>query len=215
MAAMPIPVTPLLTGAAADRQLDHITGAVMSRRDIFLPTLRAAHNGFGVPGRLAPPAARGLRAWIDGTEELRLRLEPFGWQVPTEPGLDSSGVVVSQDGKLGIAMVAGDACTGKEGRTPQVKYARGPVAAEYVQGSIFEGFPQDVENVDWWYLLHEMKLDGWHAELSLPAEIKSGWVTRWKYRIQIVADGPDDEVYAEATTTPELPTPTVRWRESA
>lgn len=215
MASLPIPHTPLLTGAAADQRLDHLSGAVASRREIFVPTLRAAHHGFGVPGRLAPPSARGLRAWVDGTEELRIRLEPFGWQVPTDAALDSSGVVVSPDGKMGIALVAGDAATGKAGSTPQVKYARGPVAAEFVQGSFFEGFNDDPGIVDWWYLLHEMKPEGWHAELSLPAEISSGWVTRWKYRIQVIADGSDDGTPVEVDTTTELPTPTVRWRESA
>jgi hypothetical protein len=151
---------------------------------------------------------------VDGTEELRLRLVRYGWKVPTDSALDSSGVVMSRDGKTGIALVAGDAATGNENYTPQVKYARGPVATEFVQGSFFEGFPQDVENVDWWYLLHEIKLGGWHAELSLPAEIKSGRVTRWKHRIQIVADG-SDGLPVTAAATPELPTPTVRWRESA
>ena len=60
-----------------------------------------------------------------------------------------------------------------------------------------------------------MTLDGWRAELALPADIKSGWVTRWKHRVQIVADGPDDGMPVLADNTPELPTPTVRWRESA
>jgi len=215
MDSLPIPLTPMLTGAAADQSLDRLTGATNSRREIFLPALRAAHHGFGVPGRLAPPSARGLRAWVDGTEELRLRLEPFGWRVPADAGLDSSGLVVSVDGATAIAMVAGDASTGKAGQIPQVKYARGPVASENVQGSFFDGFRRDQAVVEWWYLLHEMSPTGWHAELALPTEINAGWVTRWKYRIHIVADGPDDGMSVKTETAPELPTPTVRWRESA
>ena len=124
MVAISTPVTPLHVGAAADQQLDHITGGARSRLEVFLPSLRGAHHGYGVPGRMAPPSAWGLRAWLDGTEELRLRLEPLGWQMPTDSALDSAGVVMSQDGKVGIALVAGDACTGNAGCTPQVKYAR-------------------------------------------------------------------------------------------
>lgn len=216
MATSPIPTTPLLTGAAADRRLDQITGVTSSRHEIFLPTLRAAHHGSNVPGRLAPPSARGLRAWTDGTEELRVRMEPFRWQVPDQAALDSAGIVVSQDGKTAIAMVAGDPSTGRSNYRPQVKHARGPVAAEYVQGSFFSGFDQDEAFPELWYLLHEMKSEFWHAELSLPAAIsKAGLVTRWKDRIQIVANGPDDGLPVEADASPELPTPTVRWRESA
>ncbi|WP_420451965.1 hypothetical protein [Ilumatobacter sp.] len=212
----PTPTTPLLTGAAADRQLDHIVGAQRSRHEVFLPTLRAAHNGFGIPGRMAPPSARGLRAWLDGTEELRLRLTQFGWTVPTVAALDSAGVVLSPDGTVGIAMVAGDGCTGRAGQPPQVKYSRGPVASEFVQGNMFEGFVVDSEgDVAWWHLLHEVKIDGWHAELAAPAELKSGRVVRWTQRVQIAAVGPGGGEPLPSEGASDLPTPTVRWRESA
>lgn len=216
MDIMPAPTTPLLTGAAADRQLDHIVGAQRSRHEVFLPTLRAAHNGFGVPGRMAPPSARGLRAWLDGTEELRLRLTRFGWTVPTDAALDSAGVVLSPDGTVGIAMVAGDGSTGRTGQPPQVKYSRGPVASEFVQGDVFKGFVVDSEEgVEMFYLLHEVKIDGWHAELAAPAELKSGRVLRWKQRVQIAVDGPGGGEPLPSERAPDLPTPTVRWRESA
>lgn len=215
MATLPTPTTRLLTGAAADQRLDRIVGAPLSRNDVFLPTLRAAHNGFGVPGRMAPPSARGLRAWLDGTEELRLRLGQFGWAVPTNSALDSAGVVLSPDGTVGIAMVAGDGYTGRNGHPPQVKYSRGPVASEFVQGDVFEGFVSEAEAVSWWYLLHEMKTDRWHAELAAPAELRSGRVIRWKQRVQIAIDGSGSGDPLTTDRAPDLPTPTVRWRDSA
>lgn len=216
MATLPTPTTPLLIGAEADRQLDRIVGVPLSRQEVFLPTLRAAHNGFGVPGRMAPPSARGLRAWLDGTEELRLRLAHFGWTVPADAALDSAGVVLSADGAVGIAMVAGDGSTGRPGQPPQVKYSRGSVASEFVQGDIFEGFVFGNEAaVAWWYLLHEVKIDGWHAELAAPAELESGRVIRWRQRVQIATHGPGGGEPLPTERAPDLPTPTVRWRESA
>lgn len=215
MLLQPTPTAPLLTGAAADQQLDRIVGARLSRAAVFLPALRAAHNGYNSPGRMAPPSARGSRAWLDGIEELRLRLDEFGWTVPKDSALDSAGVVLSSDQTVGIAMVAGDGFTGRTNRPPQVKYSRGPVASEFVQGDVFEGYLAATEGVSWWYLLHEMNPNGWHAELAAPAELKSGRVVRWKQRIQIVVDGPGDRDPLATNGTPELPTPTVRWRDSA
>lgn len=209
------PIAPLITGAAADVQLDSITGVTGSRSTVFVPTLSAAQHGFNIPGPLATPSARGSRAWLDGHEELRVRLTEHGWKVPTNAALDSSGVVISRDGRTGITLVAGDQRTGREGLAPQVKYKRGPVATEFVQGSLFDGFAETANNPEWWYLLHEITSNGWSAELALPADIRSGWISRWKFRIQIIADGLDGRPASEADNTPELPMPTVRWRDSA
>lgn len=210
-----IPVTRLQVGAVADLRLDGVIGASSSRQEVFVPTLNAARNSFGVPGRLAPPPGPGMRAWIDGTEELRIRLERLGWQVPKQAKLNSAGLVVSADTTTGIALVSGNAATGRAGYSPQVKYTRGRVSAEVVQGSLFDEFVEPSSPMKLWFLLHDISRDGWHAELSLPAGVdKSGWVTSWRERIQIVEDGPGGDEPA-VDTTPDLPAPTVRWRESA
>lgn len=211
-----IPVTPLLVGAAADHHLDRVVGASASRNKVFVPTLGAARNAFGVPGRFAPPSARGLRAWIDGTEELRLRLHTFGWKVPEKARLDAAGLVISPDGETAIAMVSGDGTTGRAAYSPQVRYARGRVASEVVQGRIFEEYAEASTTMQLWFLMHEIGLEGWHAELALPSGVgKGGWITGWRERVQIVEDRPGGEDESAKETGPELPAPTVRWRESA
>lgn len=215
MTTSPIPSVPMLIGAAADRRLDGLTGVRGSRKEIFVPTLRAASHGFGVPGRLAPPSAAGLRAWADGTEELRVRLEPFDGSVPADSALDAAGVVLLADGTTAIALVSGDEATGLSTYSPQVRYPRGATANGYIQGSMLEGYPHP-DQLRWWYLLHRVSRDGWRAELSLPGGIgKGGWVTTWRERIQIVSDAPDDGQSADQQVSPDLPPPTVRWRESA
>jgi hypothetical protein len=207
----------MAVGAEADRRLDRLVGAANSRRSVFIPALTAALNGFSVPGRLAPPSARGQRAWSDGTEELRLRLEPLGWRVPEIPMLDSAGFVVSPDGSAAIAMVAGDAATGRSAYVPQVRYPRGPVSTDFVQGSLFPTHvPEERPRINLYYLLHNIALGEWRAELSRPAAIgKGGRVTEWTSRIQIVTDPSPQGSPAEERTTRELPQPSVRWRDSA
>lgn len=205
-------------GAEADQRLDQLTGTKNSRQSVFIPALNAARNGFGVPGRLAPPSARGLRAWIDGTEELRLRLEPHGWKVPQISLLDSAGLVLSPSSTVAISLVAGDNATGRASYLPQVRYPRGPASAEFIQGSMFpDHVPEQAPNVDIWYLLHEISATGWQAELSKPAGIgKGGWVTEWQARIQIVLDDPTTGGDgAKRDSSPQLPQPSVRWRQSA
>lgn len=211
----PTPTVPLLTDAAADHRLDQVVGVQFSRGRVFIPTLNAARHAYGVPGRLAPPAARGLRAWIDGTEELRLRLDGFGWKLPRKARLNAAGLIVSPDGETAIALVSGDNATSLVGGRPQVRYARGRVAVEVLQGSLFEEYVAASATTQLWFLLHRLDLKGWRAELALPMDVgRGGWITGWHERIQIVEDRPDkDEVAVEQG--PQLPTPIVRWRESA
>ncbi len=214
--ASSIPVTRLRVGAAADHRLDRVVGAPSSRTSVFVPTLNAAGNAFGVPGRFAPPAARGMRAWIDGTEELRLRLHGLGWQVPERATLDAAGLVISPNGETAIAMVSGDGATGRPGYRPQVRYARGRVASEVVQGVLFEEFAEVSRTTQLWFLMHEIGLDGWNAELALPLGVgKGGWITGWRERLQIVEDRPGGRDESATDTGPELRAPTVRWRDPA
>jgi len=213
---LPVRITPLLSGARADHSLDQVTGVALSRREVFIPVLNAARHGFGTPGRLAPPSAPGLRAWTDGVEELRLQLDRFGWQVPAAASLDLAGFVFSPDGTRAITMVSGDEATGRPGYTPQVRYARGKVVSEYVQDSLFGEVGTDERTETVWYLLHQMSNDGWRAELSLPSGVdRRGFITSWAHRIEIATDRPLDGGERKQESTPDLPMPTVRWRESA
>jgi hypothetical protein len=221
MNSMPNFQRSMLTGAAADSRLDLVTGVRGSRSKIFLPTLAVSQQGFNSPGRLATPSAPGTRAWVDGSEELRLRLVPFGWTVPDDSVLNSTGMIISPDAKTAIVMVSGDGATGRVSYVPQVKYRRGPVAAECVQGSLFTGYKSNHEAMRLYFLLHEINRDDWHSELSLPAGISSsGRVTGWKSRIQIAnrdsdSHDPREELLVPKDSTPVLPQPTVRWRDSA
>jgi hypothetical protein len=219
-APLPVPITPLHRGADADIQLDRLLGIRGSRAEIVVPALLAAAHGFNVPGRLAPPSARGLRAWLDGDEDLRIRLEAHGYSVPESAALDSTGMVISPDKKTGIVFVAGDASTAIEGARPQVKYKRGPIATEYIQGSLFKDIVAEVdaEAMTLWFLLHRITTDGWRAEMSRPGEIGGGgWVTRWVTRIEIapLTGGGGPRRAEQQTDDVELPAPAVQWRQSA
>ncbi len=210
-----ISTVPLLTGSEADQRLDRIAGIRSSRDRVFVPTLNAARNGFGVPGRLAPPAACGMRAFLDGTEELRLRLEPHGWRLPSSADLDAAGLVVSPDGATTIAMVSGDSNAGRASYSPQVRYPRGRVASEFIQGILFQEYIDVSPTAELWFLLHRIMRDGWRAELALPSGIgRGGWVSGWRERVQIVEDSGGGHGDTKDTAQ-DLPAPTVRWRESA
>lgn len=210
-------VVPMAVGAAADVRLDRILGVTNARLSIIIPTLNAARNGFGVPGPLAPPAARGQRAWSDGTEELRLRLVPHGWRVPDLAALNAAGFVESADGTTAIALVAGDTATGLSSYNPQVRYPRGPVSVEVVQGSMLpELVREQAPRINLYYLMHDISSSGWRAEFSQPASFgATGWVSSWTSRIQIVNDPPTTNDPTGTRVSPELPEPPVRWRESA
>lgn len=213
-------VVPVLTGADADLRLDQITGVADSRSRIFVPTMNVARQGFNSPGRLAPPSARGLRAWTDGVEELRLRFEPFGWHVPGAGALNGAGLVLSPDETAAIALVSGDGHAGRVSYPPQVKYRRGTVTAEFVQGNFFTDYEQASGPITLYFLLHDIRREQWFAELSRPMTMtKGGMVSTWRPRIQIVddIDYPDRTVRQPESldSPPSLPSPTVRWRESA
>lgn len=210
-----IPTSQMVVGRAADHLLDEMTGVTQSRHGVFIPTLNAARNGYGVPGRLATKNAKGLRAWLDGTEEVRLRLEPYGWNLPEHGLLDSAGIVFSPDRRVAIALTAGDGATGSPDYIPQVRYPRGLVTSQFVQGTMFPEVVAERNTAELWFLLHWIDRDGWRAELSQAAELHSGRVSRWGPRIQIVADSPTDGAKQSRDEVPDLPSPPVRWRESA
>jgi hypothetical protein len=130
--------------------------------------------------------------------------------------LDAAGLVVAPGGDVAIAMVSGDGGTGRSSYSPQVRYARGRVAAEAVQGVLFDEYAETSATMRLWFLLHEITHAGWRAELSLPTGVgRSGWITGWRDRIEIVDDRRRNAAEPESGSNRDLPAPRVRWRESA
>ncbi len=209
--------TELVVGPAADVRLDQIVGVRSSRRDVFVPVMNAARHGFNSPGSLAAKQAPGLRAWLDGHEELRIRLSRAGWQIPQQTDLNGAGFVLSSDGRTAICMVSGDGSTGRGAYSPQVRYPRGDLSTDIVQGVLFEQFDDEKSTIEHtWFLLHHVTAAGWHAELARPVNVDSrGWVSGWHERVEVLEDrlAVDDEL--ARVPEPDLPAPTVRWRDSA
>lgn len=140
---------------------------------------------------------------------------PDVWRTVLTTGAAADLALDRVVGVRAIAMVSGEGGTGLAGYEPQVKYARGRVVQECVQGTLWDTGLVDEADLTLWFLLHKIDADDWKAELSRPASIgKGGWVTRWHERIQIVAEDPGSSPDGRISA-PELPEPTVRWRDSA
>lgn len=146
-----------------------------------------------------PPAGIGIASWTEGFGALREQLVSLGWERSDKC---SYSLVVSPNGSIAINLAAGDAGTGRPECTPSNKARRGASTAEAIsvnqQQLEFDLPVPDVPHVrgeegpmTWFLLLFRSETDV-RGELSLPADISDGRVTRWQERI-ILPSIPLDE----------------------
>jgi len=137
-----------------------------------------------------PPNFGGTSFWAEAVRWLRENLIPKGWRRDNSFNFPT---IVRHDGKIAIAVAAGDEGTGLPKGNPSTRYERGPVMVgkvEVNQHLPFEHLPAGYGEPDpdtpeaTWLLLHFRAGDELRSELSFPLTInKAGFVETWAERI--------------------------------
>lgn len=139
-----------------------------------------------------PPMAHGFIPWSELVCALRDQLLPLGWRKSDEGNLPR---VIHPNGKLAIAVLTGDECTGRNEEALRSKYPRGPRTRALIHenaqqlelgdlGYMAKVLPLPESNILLWYLMIRRIGDGVWFELSLPYSIgNDGHVAGWKKRI--------------------------------
>lgn len=137
-----------------------------------------------------PPNFGGTSLWAEAVRGLRETLIPKGWHRDNSYNFPT---VVRGDGKIAIAVAAGDPGTGDKDMHPSTSYKRGPIMigkVEVNQHLPFDHLPVGYGDPDpnapeaTWVLLHDREHDELRCELSLPVTInKKGFVETWGERI--------------------------------
>lgn len=188
-----IPRAPVFHGVAADAKLQQL--GVPGR----FPLQQAVLVGNASANNTTddhPPAYPGDKMWGETTAELRSMLRVHGFERRRFRGLD---LTVSTSSGLAIVVTAGGQGTGNKLYNPNVRYKRGDVLRDIINGgsdSMFD-LDEEGERPDWdiFFLLHHRTTKGTaSAELSRPIAInKRRTVTTWDLRILLDIDDPDDD----------------------
>lgn len=209
-----VPRPRLLDGAESSLFIDQTLGITDAVAQALIPALDSAFSSRNTPGDLAPGSFPGMRAWGDGTVELRRRLIRFGWHVPQGRDLDQAGMVLSPDRESAIALVSSETA-GRLAYAATVRYERGDAYRNVNQGVLCsKRFPEERPS-RLIFLLHNLLDDRWDAELSLPVHINdSGFVQEWEVRakIEFGPGGTRGDTTAAVPSPPGLPTPRVKWK---
>lgn len=152
------------------------------------------------------PMAKGFTAWMKTVRALRDQLCPLGFQKDDRANFST---VIDPTDSFAIAVAAGDAFTGCEGKhQPSTVTERGPMTRAAVEknrqlhlGDVAEEFRQykplpPRETLETWYLLyfedpetHEIR-----AELSLPNQMAGDRIVSWLERILLTSQPGAGEV---------------------
>jgi hypothetical protein len=139
-----------------------------------------------------PPNGPGFIVWDKTVRALREYTIPLGWE---KNDSNNYATVVSPDGKIAIAVAAGDERTGVPGDPhPTTRQPKGPVTKARVHRNqltfkeISHAFPAPVEmpgKLTWILLVfYDDATDEIRSELSLPASMeKNGYISQWRERI--------------------------------
>jgi hypothetical protein len=158
-----------------------------------------------------PPAGVGISAWTESFGVLRRQLASSGWQRSDRANYS---LIVSPDGTVAINVASGDSGTGLVGCTPSNKARRGVSTADAVSANR-QQLELDLPVPDlphtrgedgpmtWFLLLYRSDTEI-RAELSLPAGISDGRVTRWQERIILSSISLDDGLTEVPPEGPDL-----------
>ena len=164
-----------------------------STQDILWAAVREGHTLALNMTENDPPASRGIAVWGKVTRRLREKLGPLGWVRSDQQRYSTT---VHRKGNWGIAVSAGNWCTGLEDQTPATSAEKGTsmksaVGANQAHFShidpawdtfIVETNSGQVNAT--WVLLYYIDKDTYEvrAELSLPIAVSDGHITQWSQR---------------------------------
>jgi len=153
---------------------------------ILVEAIRAGELARATCTEFDPRIFRGQMAWARRRRSLCEQLVPMrGWVAHED---HNQPLVISPDGRMRIAVFAGDSATGDPTRRPQPQRPKGAVTIGAVRTNQLELFgpPKPEEEFDaltWFFLAHRTRLDIL-AELSLPATVSlDGRIVDWNERI--------------------------------
>ncbi len=146
-----------------------------------------------------PVSHKGQVMWGETVRWLRDELVRTGeWRCDDTLNLPT---VMKNDSSMAIAVVRGDWATGEPAANPSTQYKRGPSTEDRVNQNRmlpYDHLPPEMftetklAGVRTYLLLHHLKRNRLHAELSLPVKIgKKGFVEEWSERIILGVIDPD------------------------
>ena len=158
--------------------------------EVLIEAVQAGYDSLADWTELDPPSAKGILVWRGIVRALRSQLMPWGWGISND---GSYTVTVHPDGRLCIAVAAGDGRTGnREHPTPRTESAKGPNTVQRVAWNQLNlpGFAvQETPNrtgVPTWILLHhyDASTGEIRIEFSFPSGMdKDNHINRWRERL--------------------------------
>ena len=162
--------------------------------EVFFDAMRAGlgSRSEAIPLRSAPTEA-GLNHWLAAVKLLRGVLADKGWQ-PLDRR--NSPLIISQDQRIAIVVMTGDAETGRDSeRQPRNQAEKGGVTQSYVEANsqakllyadaLTQAEQQGASGTQVWVLLYhyDKRLDEVRFELSRPNDFHKGYITSWAERL--------------------------------
>lgn len=156
----------------------------------FIDAVNQGHLRRSYLTRNHPPIYHGIVMWGEVVAALRERLAPLGW-FRREP--DVYPLTANEEQCMAIVVASGDEHTGNPHDTPSTRSQKGRNTVQAVAVNInLDLFPESLPQQDetdsresTWLLLHHT--DGVRKEirieLSRPADIGGGKITKWSERI--------------------------------
>ena len=181
--------------------------------------LRAGDQAARQADKFSPKTAAGLQRWTNTVQELRRGLAIDGWECDDPK---NSPRIVSADGKVSLAVVTGDSCTGVRDQTPQNAHALGSMMEDSILNSdakqvvgqqtidVIDDFATKVLETGpttWLLMYKRTAAFGLRAEISRPALVHDRFIHSWKERLimeeelffdeDVPLDADTDDVYFE------------------
>lgn len=191
---------------SADEQLAEFGLSV----ELIHKALRPGLNQALTRTSLAPAGAQRTDIYLDGTEQLRLKLARLGWTVVP---VDRQERTTAPNGSMAIVVTSADhvGMTGNPRTYPITRQPKGPATHKAI-GATFgipgqeifdlgteapepEEVSSELKSAPLWMLLHELTSHGLLVELSQPSGYRpDGRVDQWSRRIIIPAITMSDDL---------------------
>jgi hypothetical protein len=145
-----------------------------------------------------PKTSAGFNTWSETVRSLRDQLVSGGWEANNEA---NQGLTSNEELRVSIAVVPGDAKTGRQDSTPSTRSSRGPRTADAIRangtGYLFKEIEEQIA------ALMSMRLDGLWLLLVFVNEARQ-WVQSELSRATQMTDGNRPTAWSERILLPDI-----------